>query len=224
MDHANNTNHAGEAMENSPTTPDHMLFNDVYSSRLEAASPAPRGGVWAPFPRLPVELRLHVWLLHLQRHRMIELDICGAAADDAGDSGPRYYTDRNHLGRIISGGPYALAFRGRGPWAQRTSLPVSLLFWVNREARGVALSFYHIHLPFPRRQDGEQVLYLNPEYDVVSVRTRHVNWSIRVPHPNFANLLVDFLHDARAYDYKNEGYKFIFFFFLKTRLTDNDTH
>ena len=208
MDHANTPNHAGEATENSPTAPNHMLFNDVYSSRVEAASPAAGGGVWAPFPRLPAELRLHVWLLHLQRHRMIELDICGAA-DEPGDPGPRYYTDRNHLGRIISGGPYALAFRGRGPFTQRAAVPVSSLFRVNREAREVALGFYHIRLPFPRLQLDAQVLYLNPAYDVVSVRTRSPKHPTSWDHPEFASLLVDFLHDARAYDEKDQGYKFI---------------
>ena len=45
----------------------------------------------------------------------------------------------------------------------------------------------------------------SPEYNVVSVRPRHPK-SIPLPRPQFANLLVDFLHDARAYDYKDQGY------------------
>ena len=100
----------------------------MYASRFEAASPAPCGGVWAPFPRLPssFELRLRVWLLHLQRHRMIELDVCGVATDEMEDPRPDQYTERNHFGRIVSGGPYALAIRGRGSWANnRMSVPVS---------------------------------------------------------------------------------------------------
>ena len=37
---------------------------------------------WAPFPRLPPQLRLDIWLHHLRQHRMIEVDIRPAAADD----------------------------------------------------------------------------------------------------------------------------------------------
>ncbi|KAH6838346.1 hypothetical protein B0I37DRAFT_387563 [Chaetomium sp. MPI-CAGE-AT-0009] len=184
------SNSMDEVIKDGPT---HMLFNDLHFSHLEAVSPIPSFSAWLLFPRLPVELRLHIWTVHLQRHRMIEIDICPA------DEDPHGYTDRNHLRRIVSGRRYTFNIRGRGP---SFVPPLSLLLQVNREARGAVLSFYHIRLPLPGRQHKEQVLYLNPDYDVVYVRPRK-------PKPGtyrqFATLLVDFLHDARAYDYKDQG-------------------
>ncbi len=155
-------------MENDLTATGPVLFNDVYTNSWEALSPAPvpDGAVFVRFPRLPVELRLHIWLLYLRRHRMIEVDISSAIDDDEPDIPESRYTDRNHLGRVISGGRYILANRGR------ESIPTPLIFKVNREARGAALSFYQIHLPFPGWQHKKQVLYLNPKYDVVFVRPR----------------------------------------------------
>lgn len=67
------------------------------------------------------------------------------------------------------------------------------------------LSFYHIHLPFPGRQCKEQILYLNTEYDVVCIRPRQRKIRDH-SYEGFASLLVDFLHDAKAYDYKDQGY------------------
>ncbi|KAH6844720.1 hypothetical protein B0I37DRAFT_327466 [Chaetomium sp. MPI-CAGE-AT-0009] len=190
-------------MENNSTTAVPLLYNDAYSSPWEALSPAATS---FPFPRLPVELRLHVWLLSLRRHRMIEVDI-SSGVDDSQPDNPesRYYIDRNHLGRVISGQRYTLTIRGR------ESKTVPLILHVNREARGAALSFYHIHLPFPGWQRRKQVLYLNPKYDVILVRPRDPpappdwNWMNPRPKPEFANLLVDFLHDTRAYDHKDQG-------------------
>ncbi len=204
-------------MENDLTATGPVLFNDVYTNSWEALSPAPvpDGAVFVRFPRLPVELRLHIWLLYLRRHRMIEVDISSAIDDDEPDIPESRYTDRNHLGRVISGGRYILANRGR------ESIPTPLIFQVNREARGAALSFYQIHLPFPGWQHKKQVLYLNPKYDVVFVRPRDrpipPDWIWRYqrpegPEPEFAKLLVDFLHDARAYDCKGQGYTHPSFF------------
>lgn len=182
----------GEDMKDGPT---HMLFNDVHFSHQEAASPAPSFPTWPLFPRLPAELRLHIWTLHLQRHRMIELNI------DPADEDPDCYTRRNHLGQIVSGRRYTFTVRGRKP----SFAPLlSLLMQVNREARRAVLGFYRIHLPFPGRQPNEQVLYLNPDYDVVYARPREPEAG---SYAGFATLLVDFLHDVRAYDYKDQGYR-----------------
>ncbi|KAK3940184.1 hypothetical protein QBC46DRAFT_459121 [Diplogelasinospora grovesii] len=205
MDQSDATSHNDATIGNNATA---RLFNDVYFSR--AAPPA--CDTWAPCPRLPVELRLQIWLLLLRRHRMIEVVVC-ADADDEGDttypgdapdgSQPWYYTDRNHLGRIVSGRGYTLALdmAGRGYAAS-----LNPLLWVNSEARQAALKFYRVHLPFPR-QDGEQVLYLNPEHDVLYVRPAFGSRSAGDyrPRPRTATVLADFLHDVRAYDPKDQG-------------------
>ncbi|KAL2146622.1 hypothetical protein VTI28DRAFT_3121 [Corynascus sepedonium] len=189
---------AGESMGNN-LNPTPLLFNDVYFSRWEEPmSPSPP--IWAPFPRLPAELRLRIWLLLLQQHRMIEVDL----HPTTGNNGTPQYADRNHLGRIVSGRSrsYTSRLRGRGSYAAS----LTPLLCVSREARAAALSFYHIHLPL----GGGQVLYLNPEYDVVYVRPRAPKPINRLPpetdpDPEFGAILVDFLHDARAYDYKDQG-------------------
>ena len=194
-----------------------LLFNDVY-----AASHAPCGKTnnrnpgctWSPFPRLPAELRMRIWLSCLRRHRMIEVDLFPEVLPDGSFPFP-IYTDCNHLGRIVSGGlTYSFALRGRGA---HYAAFLSPLLSVNHESREVARSFYHVHLPFPGR---EQVLYLSPEYDVVYLRNRGPKPRPETPqtypfvsqgrsvaiYPGFDTILVDFLHDARAYDYKDQGY------------------
>ncbi len=132
---------------------------------------------------------------------MIEIDL--GPTGDYDDDDARRYTDRNHLGRIISGGRYAFRLRGG-----RRSYAASLtsLLHVNHEARGAARSFYHVQLPL----GAGQVLYLSPEYDVVYVRP----WEPKSTPPGIdlplAAVLVDFLHDARAFDYKDRGHVFLF--------------
>lgn len=212
------------AMENNPS-PTPLLFNDVYfNSWVKPLAPSPP--VWAPFPRLPFELRLRIWYLALQQHRMIELDLCHTAGEDhvpnyaggcdygshytddqdyvlsfADDSDGTGYADRNHLGRIVSSRTpsYTCRLRGRGSYAAS----LSVLLRVSREARAAALSFYHIHLPL---STGE-VLYLSSECDVVYVRFRKIYYI----KPLNA-MLVDLLHDARAYDYKDHGYGGLLFY------------
>ncbi len=178
--------------------PTPLLFNDVYFSRQEKPT-CPSPSTWAPFSRLPAELRLRIWLLPLQQHRMIEVDVYG------GDNDAPQYADRNHLGRIVSGRSYTSRLRGRGHCASS----LTSLLRVSHEARQAALSFYHIHLPLGTGQ----VLYLSSEYDVVYVRPR-LRESTRLPPerdpiPNFGAILVDFLHDARAYDYNDKGHVFL---------------
>ena len=94
-----------------------------------------------------------------------------------------------------------MSIRGRGCYASA----LSPLLWVNSEARQATLSFYQIHLPFPGKYK-DQVLYLNPEYDVVHVRPRRTERTDVDHGPAIGTLLVDFLHDAKAYDYKGQGY------------------
>ncbi|KAK4233462.1 hypothetical protein C8A03DRAFT_19469 [Achaetomium macrosporum] len=173
------------------------LFNDVYWSRT--TPPTTHNSRWAPFPRLPTELRLHIWLLFLRQHRMIELQLY-VDVDEDGQS--RRYTDCNGLGRVVSGRDYTVEIGGR---AYAASL--SPLLWVNREARQATLSFYRVHLPFPR-YDGGRVLYLNPEYDVVCIGPRAQGFSLApVPTERIHRLnpLPDFLHDVRAHDPRDQG-------------------
>ncbi|KAK4232799.1 hypothetical protein C8A03DRAFT_39567 [Achaetomium macrosporum] len=191
-------------VEETPVSTPPRLFNDVHLGRWEP--PVPRSTTWTPFSRLPAELRLHVWLACLRRHRMIEIDICPAAEEDAttypGDgSQSRYYTDRNGLGNVVSGRSYVLSWSGRRRRGHAGSY--SPLLWVNHESRRATLEFYRVHLPFFGLQR-EGVLYLNPAYDVVSIRSR---WdeSRTTPHPNPLTLLADFLHDVKAYDPKEQG-------------------
>ncbi len=200
-------------MDHTKDQPAPLLFNDVYTALAARCMRTGSTGTWAPFPRLPAELRLHIWVLCLRRHRLIDIDLAPEVLPDGSYPFPRY-TDRNHLGRVISGGlSYTFALRGRGSYAAS----LSPLFHVNHEAREVARSFYRIHLPFP---GSDQVLYLSPEYDVVYLRSRepkprprspppdpHV-FQVRFPllYPGFDIILVDFLHDARAYDCKDQGY------------------
>ncbi|KAL2137648.1 hypothetical protein VTI28DRAFT_8675 [Corynascus sepedonium] len=182
------------------------LFNDVYSSRWVPAASC--HATWTPFPRLPIELRLQIWLFFLQRHRMVEVDICSPVDENdttyPGDvSQSQYYKDRNHLGKVISGRGYTLNIKGRGSFA----VPLSPLLWVNHEARRTALRFYHVHLPFPHLH-GDRVLYLNSEYDVIYVRPQHpkvVPLDYTRRFARHATILVDFLHDVKAHDGKNQG-------------------
>ena len=175
------------------SAPHLRLLNDAYFQPSTPDSATHRN--WALFSRLPAELRLHVWLLSLRQHRMIELflrsDEVKAEAPSAnqrlvaGDP-PQYYATSNSLGRVVSGRDYKPALSGPG-------YPASLnpLLWVNSEARRAALSFYRIHLP----HDGDRILYLNPEYDVLFVHPR------ALPSP----VVADFLHDVRAYDPQDQG-------------------
>ncbi|KUI61478.1 hypothetical protein VP1G_08678 [Cytospora mali] len=163
--------------------------------------PGPACDSWPLFSLLLPELRLHIWELFLQRYRMIKLGICVDEEEDNDDDDlqSHYYTERNYLGNIISGGNSSLSIEGRG-YAD-AALPSPLL-WVNSEARHAALKFYRVRLPFPR-QNGERVLYLSPEYDVLYVRP------MLEPEPRpepRAIVLVDFLHDVKAYDHKDQGH------------------
>jgi hypothetical protein len=197
---------------------DVRLFNDIYFSRAASLPTGAVSGVWAPFPRLPAELRRLIWLLFLRRHRMIDVTLGlqpGTAEREAGTpypgdlpegAGRRYYTARNHLGNVVSSRGYTVAIEG-----DRFAAWLSPLLWVNSEAREIALGFYRVHLPAPRRHPG-RLLYLNPEYDVLYVRPCGKSGFLPAPdmpeHRREARLpgvLVDFLCDIRAYDPKDQG-------------------
>lgn len=194
----------------SDTAPTPRVYNDLYFGRPE---PSPLFDTWGQFSRLPVELRLQIWLLVLRRHRMLEITIWPADHEEVKctyphrprGTGPRYYTERNHLGNVISSRGYKLEIEGRGYAAT-----FSPILWVNRESRDAALRhYYRVHLPFPH-QHAARTLYLNPEHDVLYL---HPGFQTRrrdlPPPPRFARpltLLADFLHDVKAFDPKDQGY------------------
>lgn len=168
------------------------LFNHVHFGRQ--APRAPYDITWAPFPRLPAELRRQIWLSCLRKHRMIELDIYATAEDN---DQSQHYTIRNHLGNIVSGRDYSLSFSGS------YSAYLSPLLWVNSEARQTALTFYQIHLPLPGPSGG-RVLHLSREYDVLFIWPSPFRLNTGGHHPG--TLLVDFLHDVKAHCHKGQGY------------------
>ncbi|KAK3898954.1 hypothetical protein C8A05DRAFT_18535 [Staphylotrichum tortipilum] len=176
------------------------LFNDLYFNRLEA-SPAPHGATWTLFPLLPAELRLHIWLMCLRQHRLINLYLSAPDEGPTAYPGPddlshsRYYKDVNHRGKVISGRGYTLRMAGHRDYGAPALSP---LLRVNSEARRAALGFYHIQLPFPVRAT-EKTLYLNAAYDVVHLCPRGAEGT------RAAALLADFLHDVVAFDQKDQG-------------------
>lgn len=170
------------------------LYNDVH---FKPWLPYPSDS-WDPFPRLPVELRLRIWQLFLERHHRM---VCLTVDCLPGNAPSQYYLGRNHLGRIVSGRDYTLRIHGK----DNAATPSPLLR-VNREARQVALDFYHVQLPFPR-PDAEKVLYLNAKYDVLHLQLS--DESISTPVHSWeldpGTTWVDLLHDLRAYDRKDKG-------------------
>ncbi|KAK3309865.1 uncharacterized protein B0T15DRAFT_375087, partial [Chaetomium strumarium] len=153
------------------------------------------------FPRLPAELRLRIWYLSLKRQRMIKVAVWTEWTEDwaksSDQSKSRYFMARNHLGKLVSGGSYSTQILH----PNRPAL-FSPLLWVTCESRQAALGFYRVHLPTSiqgRSSCGnkteELVLYFNPEHDIVDIE----DWSLSGAG------LVDFLHDARAYDRKGRG-------------------
>ena len=114
-----------------------------------------------------------------------------------------YYTQHNRLGNLISGGNYMLILDN---FKHIASLR-SPLFQVNSEARQLALEFYRVHLPFPQK-DSDHILYLNPDYDVLYIwptfGENHPMLTPRSVRP--VAVLIDFLHDVRAYDPDGKGF------------------
>lgn len=152
------------------------ILNDFHSDRptaKEAAAEFPQ------FSRLPVEILLAIWKCTLQRHRLIGITVLDESEDD---DEPPLYTARNSLGNTISGERYRLLVT--------TNHRLTPLFWVNRQARQAALEFYRVHISYDFNAYGERLcLYLNPEFDILHVRPEGA-----------PGILVDFVHDVKAYD------------------------
>ena len=124
------------------------------------------------FPKLPSELRACIWKMHLQKNRMIHIQLIFKSFEDF--IIPWDKRQVNGDGKMY-GYPYDIYVE---PYR-----PTSKLFQVCRESRDVALKFYRVHLPCrvstnEFRAGGYSawapstpgILYLNPEYDFIQFR------------------------------------------------------
>ncbi|GAB1316976.1 2EXR domain-containing protein [Madurella fahalii] len=145
------------------------------------------------FPKLPTELRVRIWELSLERHRLLELNI---EPQHDSEEVP-LYSARNALNNVISGRNYSVTVKGLAIYSK--------LLRVNREARRAALRFYRVHIPCYFQTSEEKrfhypgtipgTLYCNPEYDFLQLNTGGIA----------EHTLVDFLHDFRAKDRRHVG-------------------
>ncbi|MCJ1404407.1 hypothetical protein MMC11_007632 [Xylographa trunciseda] len=163
---------AGELM-------DTVLLNDFHRDHTEGSNERARC-FFPPFPRLPAELRISIWIHVLQRHRLIRLVVTDethqSPCEDILEQGVR----RNVLGNVISGKNYKFQIT--------THHLLTPLLRVNRESRQVSMQFYRVHIPYDS-SNGERQCYLNPEFDFIHI------------HPDGpSEVLADFIHDFKAYD------------------------
>jgi len=188
--------------------PHHLRFiNDYYQTRNTDA-------VFTLFPKLPTELRLHIWKLSVTKQRLVEIEL-HCVDDDLPPADSRSRAEAlpaatNALGKALSNGRYIAVVRN--------SIQLhSKLLRVNREARQAALEFCRIHIPcillstrdllnhlkagdrgYPDQsvaQTPPQPLYLNPEHDILFLKA----------HPPAQQTLVSFIHDLCAYDPRGTG-------------------
>ncbi|KAK4442024.1 hypothetical protein QBC34DRAFT_339360 [Podospora aff. communis PSN243] len=158
-------------------TPPHLrIINNYYDTRSGDA-------VFTLFPRLPTELRLHVWELSMAKQRLIHIDLM---CMHPGDADPKHKYEA-----VVSNG---------------VQLHTKLLR-VSREARHAALKFYRVHMQCTMLRGGlcqwaprldesvPQPLYLNPEHDLLYIRT----WG-PAEHTFFA-----FIRDLKARDARRVG-------------------
>ena len=162
------------------------------SQHLQIVNPCYSRGedvLFGQFPMLSAELRLRIWQVAVEQHRLLEVEI--EPPSDSGDAPP--YSTINALNNLISGRNYFATVQGYHLHSK--------LLYINRESREVALRFYRVHIPcyLQTSEDGIErtirtTLYFNPEYDFIHLRARGPE------HP-----FVDFLHDLKAYDPQNVG-------------------
>lgn len=124
-----------------------QIFNPLPSNKL---------ATFHPFPRLPKELRLHIWRLAVQRNRIIHVTL----ADET-----------------VLAQDYLILVQ-----TYRIS---SKLLYVNSESRHETLRFYRVHIPchyvrrtLTRKTKAQNpwipgTLYFNPEYDFLALESSH---------------------------------------------------
>ncbi len=165
------------------------------SQHLQIINPSYCGGedvLFSLFPKLPTELRLRIWRLSVERHRLIEVEV--EALPDSGDDAHRPpYSTTNALNKLISSRNYAVTVQGFRLHSK--------LLRVNSESRKEALRFYRVHIPCYLRASRrversiKSTLYFNPEYDFIQLEAGGP----------VETTFVDFLHDIRAYDPRDAG-------------------
>ncbi|KND88467.1 hypothetical protein TOPH_06851 [Tolypocladium ophioglossoides CBS 100239] len=137
------------------------------------------------------ELRLRIWQLSAEQHRLLEADV--EPPSDSGEA-PLCST-RNTLNKLISGRNYTATVQGFQVHSK--------LLRVNSESRRVTLRFYRVHIPCYIQTSNKRTkrirkttLYYNPEYDFMHLRAHHQP----VEHS-----FIDFLYDLKAYDPRDVG-------------------
>ena len=167
-----------------------VLFNDCIHSQTEDLHEFPI------FSQLPLDISAAIWRCVLQCYRLIVIEVTednsnnnNNQADDPQNLPLSKSTHqeplssrKNSLGNTISERNYHLRIT--------TCHRLHPLFQVCHESRQAALQFYRVHIPSDFSTHGNQrCIYLNPEFDFLHIKQQDA------PH-----LLVDFVHDLKAYD------------------------
>ena len=131
------------------------------------------------FPDFPPEIALMIWKFALQRHRLISLFVVSGDYSNHHYPHSERYSAKNELGKIVCGGNYWLSVNG----IHR----LSPLLGVSHQSRKAALNFYRVQIPY--KYGERRCLRLNPEFDFIQIEL------LGPPE-----ILVDFVHDVKAYD------------------------
>ncbi|KFA76428.1 hypothetical protein S40288_11232 [Stachybotrys chartarum IBT 40288] len=139
------------------------------------------------FPRLPPEIQQPIWKFAVRRKRLLHITLTERISrDGTSRKSERHYTAINKLGRVISGRAYLV-------WLPEL-FRINPLFTTCVGSRRAALRHYRACLPFNSQVARPPYLRFNPKYDFFVIE-----------NSSEPGVLVDFLHDAKAYDPKNIG-------------------
>ncbi|CEJ93559.1 hypothetical protein VHEMI09139 [[Torrubiella] hemipterigena] len=160
---------------------------------INAVNDTAKDDAFSRFPELPLEIRLMIWKLLVNHHRLIDLTV-GCSLD-------------NHAANHVYAGPGT----PQGPTAA-TPYFIDIQGWpinnpilyANRESRTLALDFYRVQLPFyPKlaKEDSpdiqaKRVFYFSPEHDILHISTYGDSHSA---------LFFSFLNEVQQHDPKRLG-------------------
>ncbi|KAF2702969.1 hypothetical protein K504DRAFT_539182 [Pleomassaria siparia CBS 279.74] len=165
----------------------------------------PRQHIGAPasfhlFPKLPLELREHIWELSLPQQRLLKVTVAAAElvydsahqskGNASNDPNHAPYQSKNKIGNIISGADYHLRLG-----STNTHSP---LLHVNHEANALVHRVYRVHVPITQRVPtfDAPCLRFCPERDTIL---------ITVERDEDKAYFADFVHDALANDPMKKG-------------------